>query len=152
MIRPGARTFTAIVVWIAVVCAGCSSDSPTQLRDHSVPFAAYAGRFNGILTGRTPCVGDWTSFVVIIDSAGTGAVVTRDDQRFAISMATENGISRIDVSLPAGPGECQTISLVISNLERNTAGSATTLSGQLIGRCCGTLVASFQFGMVDFTQ
>jgi hypothetical protein len=141
---PDARYVATIFVWIAGVCAGCGPASPTQLSVHSVPFVAYAGRFKGVLTGRTPCVGDWTSFVVTIESAGTGTVVTRDDQRFALSMTAEDGITRIDISLPAGPGECQTVSLVIANVERSTTGRATMLSGQLMGRCCGTLAALFQ--------
>jgi hypothetical protein len=109
---------------------------PTQL--------SLVGRWTGALIGRAPCVGDWTSFVLSLEAAGSDEVVTGDGQRFAATEVTENGVTRIDVSLPAGSGECQGISLVISTIERDSFGNAIALNGQAVGRCCGTIATPFR--------
>lgn len=75
---------------------------------------------------------------------GVGEVVTKDGSHFSAVEVVENAVHRIDVLLPVGVGECQTISFVVSNIERNVQGFAIAFSGQATGRCCGTIAASYR--------
>jgi hypothetical protein len=88
-------------------------------------------------------VGDWSSFALTM-SAGSGEIVTKDRVHFAAVEMVNDGVTRIDVTLPSGPGECQTISLVVSNIERDAQGLGTVFSGTATGRCCGTISVSYR--------
>lgn len=123
---------------VAVACG--SNGAPT------IPSASsLTGRWSGEVTGRTPCVGAWTTVAITVADGGTAELVTADDQHFAAIEVLENGVRRFDVSLPAGQGECGTIQLVVTAIDRDARGVAIAFSGDVMGRCCGTVSASFRF-------
>ena len=133
------RWFDLIAIVLLALAVACDDRSPVHPAQLSL-----VGRWNGALSGRAPCVGDWTSFVLSLQATGSGEVVTGDGQRFTATEVIENGVTRLDVLLPAGTGECQGISLVISTIERDSGGNAIELNGQAVGRCCGTIATPFR--------
>lgn len=94
------------------------------------------------MTGRLPCAGTWDRVTLTLDSSRAGELVTADGQQFAASYFSGSGVRRIDVAVPAGTGECGTIQLFVSTLEGS---GPAAFSGDVQGRCCGTLAGAFRF-------
>jgi hypothetical protein len=132
----------AILVTAVLAAAACGSDNAPAQPSSST---SLSGRWTGSITGRTPCVGVWTTVAITVTDGGAAELVTADGQHFGASEVVENGVRRFDVSLPAGQGECGTIQLVISSIDRDSGGAPVAFSGDVMGRCCGTLSASFRF-------
>jgi hypothetical protein len=120
--------------------ASCGSPSITQPSEVSL-----AGNWSGSLVGRGPCGGDWSSLTLTLDAAGTGTLTTADGQRFPVTQTLTSDVRGLDVTLPPGTGECGTISLIVSTVEARAATQASGFSGDVIGRCCGTLQATYHF-------
>jgi hypothetical protein len=128
----------SLVLSAALACASCSGNPPAAPTTGSL-----VGRWVSALAERAPCVGDWSRFEVTL-TGDTGELVTRDGARFSVAQVVENGVRRLDVTLPPGPGECQTLSFTVASVERDGTGLVTAFSGQATGRCCGTIAASYR--------
>jgi hypothetical protein len=104
-----------------------------------------AGDWSGSLAGRGPCAADWSRLTLTLDAAGIGTLTTADGQHFPVSQTSASGVRRLDVTLPPGTGECQTVLLIVSTIQTRASADASGFSGDVIGRCCGTLQATYQF-------
>ena len=137
------RIASSVLVFLVLVfsCAACTSTSPASPSENQLE-----GRWKGVLSGRAPCVADWTTFELTLQTTGTGVIRTRDGFEFGATQVVVNGaIDRLDVELPTGAGECQSVQFVIKSMDRNASGALTAFSGFVIGRCCGTIATPFRF-------
>lgn len=105
------------------------------------------GRWAGTLA-RTPCVADWSSFILVLyqnDTRLTGEVITNDGVHFPAAGSLSADSGQVSVPLPLGNGECSFIAFYIDRVERDSTGRATAISGQVEGRCCGSIFETFRF-------
>src|SRR5581483_7380535 len=78
----------AILVIAALAAAACGSDNASAGPSSA---ASLTGRWTGSITGRTPCVGVWTTVSISVADGGAAELVTADGQHFAASEVVENG-------------------------------------------------------------
>ena len=141
------RRLRAALPVLLVFLAACRH-SPTEPTPPVEPVdTSISGRWAGALA-RTPCVADWSSFILVLHQDGTrltGEVITNDGVHFPAtgSLTADSGV--VNVPLPLGNGECSFISFYISRVERDSTGYATAISGNDEGRCCGSIFGTFRF-------
>lgn len=129
-----------VALALALLCGACTSAGPTAPSRNSLE-----GRWTGALTGRAPCVGNWTAFALVLQPGATGVIQTKDGREFGATAVYARGtIDRIDVELPTGTGECEPVQFAITSIERDSAGALKSLSGVVVGRCCGTIATPFR--------
>ena len=68
-----------------------------------------------------------------------------DGRQFQISGTLANGTGHLSVELPMDSGDCPSMGFNVMSIARDSAGRAVSFSGQTVGRCCGTVLADFEF-------
>jgi hypothetical protein len=139
----GTRSLCSVIgLGVLLLLAGCHHQSPSEPIDMSL-----TGRWSTTLT-RGPCAGDWSMISLTLTQSGStlaGELVTRDGVHFPVSGNLTGDSGEITVPVPVGTGECEPVLLQISRIGRDSGGHTVSFSGQIHGRCCGTLLESFMF-------
>ena len=139
---------TRMSLWPAVLLAGLAitaCHSPTE----PVPAnPTLTGQWAGTAS-RGPCgegwAEDWSTVTLVLEQASTsvtGEAFASAGRRFPIS-SSDGKI--LHVSGLEGSSTCYAYSFPISDRQYDGNGTLVAFSGNLSGRCCGTLAGPFSF-------
>ncbi len=130
-----------LVAALAITCC----HSPTE----PVPAnPTLTGQWAGTAT-RGPCgegwAEDWSAVTMVLvqsSTSVTGEVFASGGRRFPISSL--HGAT-LNVSGLEGSSTCSAYAFFISDRQYDSSGTLVAFSGNLSGRCCGTLAGPFSF-------
>ena len=142
------RLLCPFVLAVAVSTSGCHHGSPTEPEQPAN--TGMTGTWLGS-ADRGPCTdpdgGDLRSLTATLTQSGdavTGEIVNAAGVRHSVTGTFGGGLLLLSLGELPGTSTCYMFALYSTVLAHDLRGNLTRVSGQLEGRCCGTVAGTFR--------